>query len=75
MQAQSWEEVFFAQSIDEKVQNFHDIIVSICEKHFPAKTIKISNLDKKWITPELKSLSRKMKKEYFRNRKVQDGGN
>ena len=71
VQAQSWEEVYFAQSIDEKVQNFHDTILSICDKYFPTKTIQIPNLDKKkWITPELKSLSRKVKKEYFRNRKT-----
>ena len=44
-------------------------IVDICEKHFPAKTIKKSNLDQKWLTPELKTLSRKIKKEFFRHRR------
>ena len=41
----------------------------LLNKHFPEKEIKISNLDKKWITPELKSMSRKIKKEFYRNKK------
>ena len=45
------------------------LLLLICDKHFPEKTITISNLDKKWITPELKTLSRKIKAEFYRNRK------
>ena len=41
----------------------------LSNKQFPEKEIKISNLDKKWITPELKSLSRKIKNEYYKNKK------
>jgi hypothetical protein len=51
------------------VWNFHKTLILLLDKYFPEKTITISNLDKKWITPELKSLSRKIKKEFFRNRK------
>ena len=41
----------------------------ICNTHFPEKKITISNLDKKWITPKLKQLSRKIKVELYRNGK------
>ena len=51
------------------MSNFHNTLTFLLNKHFPEKEIKISNLDKKWITPELKSLSRKIKKEYYRNKK------
>ena len=55
--------------MDVKVSNFHKTIVDICDKHFPTKIVKISNLDKKWITPELKTLSRKIKKEFYRHKR------
>ena len=66
IQKQTWENVFFKENLNSKVFNFHRTILQICDKFFPTKTIKISNLDKKRITPELKTLSRKIKKEYFR---------
>ena len=55
--------------MDAKVLIFHRRIVSLCVKHFPEKLLKVSNLDKKWMTPYLKNLSRKIKKEFFRKRK------
>ena len=69
IQEQTWENVIFEEDLDKKVENFHNTIVQICDKHFPSKIVKISNLDKKWITPELKTLSRKVKKEFFLHRK------
>ena len=69
IQKQTWENVLLEENLDLKVSNFHKTIVDICDKHFPTKTVKISNLDKKWITPELKTLSRKIKKEFFMHRK------
>ena len=71
IQQQNWQDIFSESNIDEKVVKFHKTIVDICEKHFPVKTIKISNLDQKWLTPELKTLSRKIKKEFFRHRRSQ----
>ena len=60
---------FYESDIDTKVYNFHRTLVLICDKYFPQKKITISNLDKKWITPELKTLSRKIKGEFYRNGK------
>ena len=53
IQAQDWSEVMEPEDANVKVQNFHRIIRDMLEKHFPEKTVKISNLDKKWFTPEL----------------------
>ena len=70
IQKQTWKNVLFEEDLNKKVENFHNTIVQICDKNFPTKTVKISNLDRKWITPELKTLSRKvLKKELFRHRK------
>ena len=57
------------QNIDEKVSNFHHVLTSKLDKHFPEKNIKISSLDKKWMVPKLKIFHRKMQREYFRNRR------
>ena len=55
--------------IDEKTRNFHKTIRSKYEEFFPEKTIFVSSLDKPWMTPELKRINRKMKQEFWRNRK------
>ena len=65
----TWEEVLNEKDIDTKVYNFHRTLSLVCNKYFPEKKITISNLDKKLITVELKTLSRRIKAEYFRNRK------
>ena len=57
------------KDIDTKVYNLHRTLLLVCDKFFPEKQMTISNLDKKWITLELKTLSRKIKAEFFRNRK------
>ena len=36
--------------------------------YFPEKTVKISSLDKKWFSPALKQLHRKMQRAYHKNR-------
>ena len=58
IQSYAWEEVLNEKDIDTKVYNFHRTLLLICDKYFPEKKITISNLDKKWITLELKTLSR-----------------
>jgi hypothetical protein len=67
IQQQNWLDIFSEEDIDKKVNIFHKTIVDIFDKYFPANTIRISNLDQKWLTPELKTLSRKIKKEFYRH--------
>ena len=71
IQAQSWISVFEEENLDRKVENFHSIITDILERHFPEKHITISNLDKKWMTPNIKQLLRKVQSEYFHKGKSQ----
>ena len=65
----SWDEVIEEQNIDKKVENFHRTLRQKLDEIFPEKTVKISTLDKKWMTPELKSLNRKAKREFYLKRK------
>ena len=69
IQSQSWCEVLEESNLDKKVENFHNIITAITDKHFPEKHITISNLDKKWMTPQIKYILRKVQSEYYRKGK------
>ena len=44
-----WNEVLNCTEVNEKVSNFHNILGSTLNKHFPEKSIEISSLDKKWM--------------------------
>ena len=63
-----WDEVLLTKDINSKVGNFHGTLSAKLYKHFPAKTVKISGLDKKWFNPSLKSLHRKVQREYYKHR-------
>ena len=52
-----------------KTENFHNTLRVLQDKFFPVKSIKISQLDKKWLNPMLKSLNRKVQREFYKNRK------
>ena len=54
------DEVLNSKDANEKVDNFHFTLREKLDKKFPIKTIKISNLDKKWFNPSLKLLHRKV---------------
>ena len=68
-QSQDWSDVIGAELVDTKTENFHQIITSIRDKHFKQKSVTVSNLDKKWMTPEMKNLNRRMKREFYLRRK------
>ena len=67
----TWEEVLKEGNIDQKVSNFHNILKSKLDEFCPEKVVKISYLDKKWMNPHLKNLNRRIKREFFKNRKSQ----
>ena len=64
-----WQEVLQTDNIDEKVNMFHKYLRDLLDKHFPEKSITISSLDKKWMSPDLKNLLRKRQREFVKHRK------
>ena len=38
------------------------------DHYFPEKVTKVSNIDQKWMNPKLKSLQRKVQREFFKHR-------
>ena len=67
--AHSWDEVLVEQDIDTKVNNFHKTLRLKLDEYFPEKTVMVSYLDKKWMNPQLKNLNRRVKREFYKNRK------
>ena len=67
-----WKEVLQEKDIDKKVSLFHKYLRDLLDKYFPEKTITISNLDKPWMTPQLKQLLRQAQRERVKHGK---GGN
>ena len=65
----NWSEVFDEEDIDKKVGNFHATLRLKLDEFFPEKSMTVSVLDKKWMNPKLKSLNRKIKREFYKNRK------
>ena len=64
-----WKEIFEGKQVNQMVELFHNFIRSNLDKYFPEKCTKLSNFDKKWMSPELKQLHRSMQREFFRHRK------
>ena len=64
-----WDHIFHEKDINEKVDIFHHVLRSNLDKYFPERITKMSNLDRNWMSPELKQLHRKMQREYFKKRK------
>ena len=67
----NWEEAFEGKTVDEKVEYFHYFLRSNLDKYFPEKMSKMSNLDREWMSPEVKQMHRSMQREFFKNRKSQ----
>ena len=62
-----WVEVFDAKTPTKKVEVFENLLSTKLNEHFPQKTVKITNQDQPWITPDLKNLIRRKKREYWKN--------
>ena len=51
------------EDVNMKVDFYHQYQRDLLDKYFPEKTVTISNLDKVWMTPELKQLLRQVQRE------------
>ena len=60
IQSHNWSNLYQTVNVNDKVHLFHKSIRTILDENFPEKLVKISNLDKKWMSPELKQLHRQV---------------
>ena len=66
-----WEETLNNLTPDSQAEAFHNFIRAKLDTYFSEKTVKISSLDKKWFSPMLKQLHRKMQRAFHANRQGQ----
>jgi hypothetical protein len=64
-----WEGVLNEEDIDKKVESFHTVLQFLLDKYFPEKSVTVSNLDKTWMTPQLKQLLRQVQCERLKHGK------
>ena len=69
VQSQQWMEIYALKNAHEKAEKFESMLWDKIETYFPEKTIGINEDDKPWISPELKKLDRRRKREYTKNKK------
>ena len=62
--------VYKAKIPNEKVKAFHQYLKDILNKYFPEKVVTISNLDKTFMTPNLKNFHRQMQRELYKKGKT-----
>ena len=66
---ETWEDVYQSESAHEKASIFQNKILKMYEDIFPLKTRKVSSDDAPWISHKLKTMLRKRKRIYRRQRK------
>jgi hypothetical protein len=64
-----WEDILANKTVDKQAEIFHVFLRENLDKYFPEKVVKISSMDKKWMTPTLNQLHRKMQREYYHKRR------
>ena len=65
----NWEEVYSAVTAHDQADIFQTTLLQKLNQFLPEKVIKFSSDDQVWVTPEIKMISRKKCREYFKNRK------
>jgi hypothetical protein len=54
MAQQTWERIFRAEDVDEKVKLFIETVTHMLDMEVPVKTIRVHNSDKPWMTSHIK---------------------
>ena len=67
--AKSWKEIYQCDDINRKVEIFQNTLMDQYLKCFPEKVLKVCDNDAPWITPSLKALDRKRKREFLKHKK------
>ena len=60
-----WSILYESDNVNDKVTYFVTVTWLMIEKFFPLKKLMISNTDKEWITPNIKTLIKQRQKAHF----------
>ena len=65
----SWDNVYCAVSAHSKAEIFQSELLNALNRCLPEKVMTFSSDDQPWMTPELKTLDRKRKRQYQKHRR------
>jgi hypothetical protein len=66
---QTWGKVYEETTAHEKAKVFQTLLMSALDEYLPQKMTTFSSDDQVWMTPELKQLDRRRKREFRKHRK------
>ena len=66
---QTWDQVYQAESANDKAKIFQDTLIKALDQIFPEKIRNVSSDDQPWISHRLKVLDRKRKRIFHRERR------
>ena len=69
LQIEPWSELDELETAHQKAEYLHNRLLDQLNTYLPEKTIKISPNDQPWVTNEIKTLDRRMKREYRKHKK------
>ena len=65
----NWDDVFNAETAHAKAEIFQMTLIEKLNYFLPEKTVKFTSEDQVWVTPEIKEMSRKKYREFYKHRK------
>ena len=69
LQSETWQELYKLETAHQKAEYFHSVLLEKLDLHLPEKIIKIEPNDEPWTNNEIKSIERRMKREYRKHKK------
>ena len=66
---EKWESVLAAESAHEKAFALQNLVMKQLNNFLPEKTATFTSEDQPWVTPEVKDIDRRKKREYSKRRK------
>ena len=66
---EKWDCVTTAESAHEKASALQNLVMKQLNHFLPEKTATFTSEDQPWVTPEVKDIDRKKKREYYKHRK------
>ena len=70
MAQENWENVFYVQDIDGKVEIFNDIVMNILNKTMPERNVRFHPSEKPWMTRHIKTQIKARQRPFSRRDKT-----
>ena len=65
----NWQQVYEAETAHQKAELFQNILLEKLNTFLPEKIVKFTSEDQVWVTPEIKEISRRKRREFSKKRK------